>query len=368
MARAAPDPGSTRSGGGQNVMPFCAPPERARSVRAVPTRPAIALSMYPGLEPYALRPEHRARLAEVGDLLAPAAVDGMPPDQAGDVLAAADVLLGHWGCARLDAAFLDRAPRLRMLAYAAGTLREVVTPEAFARLDRITSGAAANAVPVAEYTVAAILWANKGAFLERERLRGVAVPATPRRHPVGNWAKRIGLVGASHVGRAVIGLLAPYRCEVVVADPYLSGDEAARLGVDLVDLDTLLATSDVVSLHAPALPTTERMIGAAQLALMLDGATLINTARGMLVDHDALVAELTGGRLSAVLDVTEPEPLPPEHPLLALPNCVVTPHLAGSQGTELSRLAELAIDEVGRFAAGEPARFPVAAGDLGRVA
>jgi phosphoglycerate dehydrogenase-like enzyme len=110
------------------------------------------------------------------------------------------------------------------------------------------------------------------------------------------------------------------------------------------------------------------MIGATQLALMLDGATLINTARGTLVDHDALVAELSGGRLSAVLDVTEPEPLPPEHPLLALPNCVVTPHLAGSQGTELSRLAELAIDEIGRFAAGEPARYPVAAGDLGRVA
>jgi phosphoglycerate dehydrogenase-like enzyme len=324
--------------------------------------------MHPGLEPYALRPEHRARLAEVGDLLVPEAVDGMPPDRAGEVLAAADVLLGHWGCARLDAPFLDRAPRLRMLAYAAGTLREVVTPEAFARLDRVTSGAAANAVPVAEYTVAAILWANKGAFLERERLRGVEVPATRRRHPVGNWAKRIGLVGASHVGRAVIELLAPYRCEVVVADPYLGDGEAVRLGVARVELDELLATSDVVSLHAPARPATERMIGAAELARMLDGATLVNTARGVLLDHDALVAELRTGRLSAVLDVTDPEPLPPDHPLLALPNCVVTPHLAGAQGTELSRLAELVIDEIGRFAAGEPARHPVAAGDLERVA
>ncbi|HEV7759000.1 MAG TPA: NAD(P)-dependent oxidoreductase, partial [Acidimicrobiales bacterium] len=259
-------------------------------------RPTVALSMHPGLEPYALRPDHLARLAEVGDLLAPEAVDGMAPDRAAEVLAAAEVLLGHWGCARLDAAFLDRAPRLRMLAYAAGTVRQVVTAAAFERLDRVTSGAAANAVPVAEYTVAAILWANKGAFLERERLRGADLPPGRRRHPVGNWAKRIGLVGASHVGRAVIELLAPYRCQVVVADPYLSEDEAARLGVDRVDLDTLLATSDVVSLHAPALPATERMIGAAQLALMLDGATLVNTARGVLVDHDALVGELRTGR------------------------------------------------------------------------
>jgi phosphoglycerate dehydrogenase-like enzyme len=324
--------------------------------------------MHPGLEPYALRPDHLARLAEVGDLLAPEAIDGMAPDRAAKVLAAADVLLGHWGCARVDADLLERAPRLRMLAYAAGTMRDVVTPAAFERLARITSGAAANAVPVAEYTVAAILWANKAAFLERERLRGVSVPPTRRRHPVGNWAKRIGLVGASHVGRAVIGLLAPYRCEVVVADPYLGIEAALHLGVEQVDLDTLLATSDIVSLHAPALPSTERMIGTGQLALMLDGATLINTARGSLVDHDALVDELRTGRIAAVLDVTEPEPLPPDHPLLALPNCVVTPHLAGSQGTELSRLAELVIDEIGRFAAGEPARYPVAVGDLERVA
>jgi phosphoglycerate dehydrogenase-like enzyme len=331
-------------------------------------KPTIALSMHPGLERYALRAEHLARLAEVGDLLAPEAVDGMAPDRAAEVLAEAEVLLGHWGCARLDAELLDRAPRLRMLAYAAGTVREVITLAAFERLARITSGAAANAVPVAEYTVAAILWANKGAFVERERLRGADVPPVKRRHPVGNWAKRIGLVGASHVGRAVVGLLASYRCEVVVADPYLGHEDALHLGVERVDLDTLLSTSDVVSLHAPALPSTERMIGAPQLARMLDGATLINTARGALVDHDSLVDELRTGRISAVLDVTEPEPLPPDHPLLGLSNCVVTPHLAGSQGTELSRMAELVIDEIGRFAAGEPARYPVVPDDLERVA
>lgn len=332
------------------------------------TRPTVALSMYRGMEAYAFRPEHLARLAEVADLPERQAIESLPPERAGEVLAEADVLLGHWGCALVDEAFLARAPRLRMLAYAAGTLRDVATPAAFARLERVTSGAAANAVPVAEYTVGAILWSNKAAFTERERLRGAEPPAVARRHPVGNWAKRIGLVGASHVGRAVIALLAPYRCEVVVADPYLSEEEAARLGVARADLDTLLATCDVVSLHAPALPETERMVGAPELAAMMDGATLVNTARGVLVDHDALLAELRTGRLSAVLDVTDPEPLPPGHPLLALPNCVVTPHLAGAQGTELSRLAELVIEEVRRFGAGEPPLYPVVAADQGRVA
>jgi phosphoglycerate dehydrogenase-like enzyme len=324
--------------------------------------------MYPGLEPYALRPEHVAALGEVADLLDPVAVQALPDDRADEVLGAADVLLGHWGCVALDEAFLARAPRLRMLAYAAGTVRDTVTPATFARGLLVTSGAAANAVPVAEYTVGAILWTNKAAFTEAARLRGDDVPPLPRRHPVGNWGKRIGLVGASHVGRAVVDLLRPFRCTVVVADPYLTADDAAALGVAQVELDELLATCDVVSLHAPALPETDRMIGAAELGRMMDGATFVNTARGSLVDHDALEAELRTGRITAVLDVTDPEPLPADHPLLTLPTCVVTPHLAGSQGTEMARQAELVVEEIRRYAAGEPPLHPVVEADLGRVA
>ena len=332
------------------------------------TRPTVALSMHGCLERYALRPEHLDAISEVAVLLAPDAIESLPADRAEAVLAEADVLLGHWGCARLDDAFLERAPRLRMLAYAAGTLRDVVTPATFRRLERVTSAAAANAVPVAEFAVGAILWSNKDAFREAARLRGETVPTVRRRHPVGNLDKRVGIVGASHVGREAIRLLAPYRLDVVVADPYLTEDEARALGVVRVELDELLATSDVVSLHAPALPSTERMIAAPQLARMLDGATLVNTARGVLVDHEALVAEVATGRLTAVLDVTDPEPLPDDHPLLHLPGCVVTPHLAGSQGTELNRLAELAIEEISRFAAGQPARHAVTADDLDRIA
>jgi phosphoglycerate dehydrogenase-like enzyme len=324
--------------------------------------------MYPGLEPYALRPEHVAALGEVADLLDPVAVQALPDDRADEVLGAADVLLGHWGCVALDEAFLARAPRLRMLAYAAGTVRDTVTPATFARGLLVTSGATANAVPVAEYTVGAILWTNKAAFTEAARLRGDDVPPLPRRHPVGNWGKRIGLVGASHVGRAVVDLLRPFRCTVVVADPYLTADDAAALGVAQVELDELLATCDVVSLHAPALPETDRMIGAAELGRMMDGTTFVNTARGSLVDHDALEAELRTGRITAVLDVTDPEPLPADHPLLTLPTCVVTPHLAGSQGTEMARQAELVVEEIRRYAAGEPPLHPVVEADLGRVA
>lgn len=331
----------------------------------------IALSMHPGLEGYALRPEHQAVLAELGEVLDPRSVNALPADEADRILGAADVLLGHWGCVRVDEALLERAPRLRMIAYAAGTVKDSIAPEVFERGVLVTSGAAANAVPVAEFTVAAILFANKDVFAARERTRGGIDPEFPwaRRHrPVGNWAKRVGLIGASHVGRGVIELLRPYDLEVLLADPYVSADQAAALGVRLVDLDELLTASDVVSIHAPALPETRHLIGADQLARMADGATLVNTARGSLLDHHALAAELRSGRLNAVLDVTEPEPLPDDHELLRLPNAFVTPHLAGSQGTELGRMAELVLEELRRFGAGEPPLHPVTAADLGRIA
>lgn len=331
----------------------------------------IALSMYAGMEPYALRPADLAALAALGEVLDEQAIDGLPPERADHILASADVLLAHWGCGVIDAAFLERAPSLRMVAYAAGTVKESIAPEVFERGILVTSGAAANAVPVAEFTVAAILFANKDVFAARERLRSgddAAFAWAPRHRPVGNLGKRVGLIGASHVGRRVIELLAPYRLEVLLTDPFLTEAQAAELGVRLVGLEELLAACDVVSIHAPALPETRHMIGAAQLAAMRDGATLVNTARGSLLDHDALVAELRAGRLHAVLDVTDPEPLPPDHELFGLPNAFVTPHLAGSQGTELARMAELVIEEIRRFKDGEPPLHPVTATDLSHIA
>jgi phosphoglycerate dehydrogenase-like enzyme len=279
----------------------------------------------------------------------------------------AEILLGHWGCARLDDAFLDALPRLRLVAYAAGTVKGIVTPAVWERGITVTSAAAANAVPVAEYTVAAILFANKGVFVSRERMRATGVHVR-RPRPVGNLDKRVGIIGASLVGRRVVELLAPYDLDVVVSDPYLTAEEAAGLGVTKVELDELVRTCAVVSVHAPDLPSTRHLVGPEQLAAMADGSTLVNTARGAIVDTDALVAELSTGRISAVLDVTDPEPLPDDHPLLSLPNAFVTPHVAGAQGSELRRLADLAISDIERFVAGRPPLHPVREADLERMA
>jgi phosphoglycerate dehydrogenase-like enzyme len=312
--------------------------------------------MAPGLVEAAFDERHGSRLEAVGVVVrAVGEVDG------------AEVLLGHWGCPPLDERFLDRMPGLRLFAYAAGTVKEIVTPTVWARGITVTSGAAANAVPVAEYALAAILFANKGVFASRERLRDEGVRIR-RPRPVGNVDKRVGIIGASLVGRHLMELLRPFDLEVVVSDPFLSDEEATRLGVHRVELDELCATSDVVSLHAPNLPSTRHLVGPAHLAVMKDGATFVNTARGAIVDHDALVAELSTGRISAVLDVTDPEPLPPDHPLRTMPNVFLTPHVAGAQGSELVRLADLAVTEIERFVDGRPPLHPVRESDLPRIA
>jgi phosphoglycerate dehydrogenase-like enzyme len=166
----------------------------------------------------------------------------------------------------------------------------------------------------------------------------------------------------------VVELLRPFDLEVVVADPYLDDAGAAALGVARVELDELVATSDVVSLHAPDLPETRHLLDGRRLASMRRGATVVNTARGALVDTGALTEAVLSGHVRAVLDVTDPEPLPPDSPLWDHPAVLLTPHVAGSLGTELTRMGDLATSEVERLAAGQPFDHPVRAEELSRRA
>ena len=225
-------------------------------------------------------------------------------------------------------------------------------------------------MPVAEYTLAAILWSNKRVFQAARRYASVrGMRFWPREFPgIGNHRKTVGLVGASYVGRRVLELLAPFDFELLLADPTLDGAEARALGAELVELDELLARSDVTSLHAPLLPTTRGLVDARRLALMPDGATLVNTARGAIVDGPALEAELVSGRLHAVIDTTDPEVLPPESPLYALENVLLTPHLAGSMGSETERMLELALGEIERWSRGDALMHAIGRADWDRIA
>jgi phosphoglycerate dehydrogenase-like enzyme len=287
-----------------------------------------------------------------------------------ELLGSAEALFTGWGCPPITADALETMPRLRTVVHAAGSVKHHVTDACWERGITVASAAAANALPVAEYTVAAILFAGK-------RVLAAAHAYRERRGPLdtlgllpglGNYRRTVGVVGASRIGRRVIELLRPFDLRVLLHDPYVGPAEAAALGVRLVELDVLALSSDVVTIHAPELSQTRHLFDGARLALLPDGATLVNTARGSIVDTVALTKELVSGRLNAVLDVTDPDFLPAGSPLYDLPNVLLTPHIAGSLGNELARMAHAAMDELERFACGDPFADPVRPDALTRSA
>ncbi|MEV0092906.1 hydroxyacid dehydrogenase [Streptomyces sp. NPDC050738] len=275
------------------------------------------------------------------------------------VLAGVDVLLSGWGAPVLDGGLLGHAPDLRAVLVAGGSVRPLTTPEFWDRRIPIVSAAAANAVPVAEYTLAQILLGLKQVHrISREARAHRKFPADPQ--VPGGYGSRVGLFGLGRIGRLVATHLRRFDVEVLASDPMTDADTAEGLGLRLVGTEELFATCDVVSLHAPLLPETEGLVGERLLSRLREGATLINTARGGLVDEEEAIRVL-GGRpdLTAVLDVTCPEPPDPDSPWFTLPNVVLTPHLAGAMGRERARMGELVLDELRRLVRGEPLRHAV---------
>jgi phosphoglycerate dehydrogenase-like enzyme len=334
-------------------------------------KPRVVLAMSHQTRDQLMTAALAARLSAAADTSLDTVIGdfGQPAAQA--AVRDAEILLTGWGAPRIDAAALALMPRLRAVVHAAGTVKPYVSAEVFARGIAVSSAVEANAIPVAEFTLAAIIFAAKRVnwFARGYRARrDLSIRNETVLPTLGANGITVGVVGASRVGRLVLDLLRNLDVSVLVSDPYLDDAGAAALGAAGTDLDDLIQRSDIVTLHAPALPTTAGMINRERLAAMRDGAVLINTARGMLIDTEALIAELRGGRIEAVLDVTDPEPLPPDSPLYDLPNVQLTPHIGGAMGNEVPRLLEQAVSEIERLAAGLPLAHPVSAADLDRIA
>jgi phosphoglycerate dehydrogenase-like enzyme len=275
------------------------------------------------------------------------------------LLAAVDVLITGWGCPRIGAAELAAMPRLRVIVHAGGTVKDHIGPDVWSRGILVTTAADANAYPVAEYTLAAILLAGKGVPELASAYMADPGFSAASRPDIGNYRRTVGIIGASRIGRRVIELLGAFDFTTLLYDPYLADDDPVLARACRVDLDELFRRSSIVSVHAPLLPETTGMVGSRQFALMSPGSVLINTARGAIVDHDALVQAVRAKGVRAILDVTAPEPLPAGHPLRGLPGVILTPHVAGSLGNELHRLGESAVRELELLAAGRQPRSPV---------
>lgn len=323
--------------------------------------PGAVCVMSPGAADLVLPKELRERLASHVRL-----VSRGDRFQAG-ALADAEILISGWGCPRLTADVLAEAPRLKAVMHAAGTVKSLVSDALWERGIVVSSAADANAGPVVSQTLALITLAARRTLAMAAGYAG-GWPATADRR--GADGLTVGIIGASRIGRRVITELvrADAGYEVLLYDPYVTDEEARGLGAHRVPLAELCRRSQVVSVHAPQLRETTGLLGSGMLALLPDGGALINTARGAIVDTDALTRECATGRIEAYLDVTDPEPLPPGHPLLSLPNVLVTPHIAGAQGSEIRRLGEYATAEVVRWVSGEPLLGEVTREALARLA
>lgn len=246
-------------------------------------------------------------------------------------------------------------PSLKAVFYGAGTVKGFAKPFLDCGV-RIFSAWGANAVPVAEYTVAQILLANKGFYLSCRRNRSIEGHKDALAHfqaSRGNFGARVGIIGAGMIGKMVIRALQAYKLDVVVCDPFLSDDAAAELGAKKVSLEELFATSDVISNHVANLPETVGMMRYEHFASMKKNAVFINTGRGAQVVEDDLVRALKEeSERVAVLDVTIDEPPIEGSEFYTLENVFLTPHIAGSSGDEVARMGEYMLDEYRRFVCG----------------
>jgi phosphoglycerate dehydrogenase-like enzyme len=273
----------------------------------------------------------------------------------------AQVLITGWGVPPLSdlAGWAPERSPLRLLAHSAGTVKQLVPVEAIERGLLVTHANESLAEAVAEFTLGAIIMAWRNAFAAADRYRAgrERLPIAAQREISGST---LGVIGASAIGRRVMRLLRPLGARLLLADPYATPAIAADHGAALVPLGELLHESDIISLHAPVTPETIGMLGAAEFAAMKPGALFINTARGRLIDHDALLYALQQGRISALLDVTDPtEPLPSDSPLFSLENCVLLPHVAGISREARRRQSRIIAEETLRFLAGEPLQHQV---------
>ena len=260
--------------------------------------------------------------------------------------------------APFSAAMLERLPNLKLIAVSRGGPVNIDMDAARKRNILVVNTPGRNASAVAEFTIGLIIAETRRITRGHDGLRrGVWRGDLYRADLTGEELSQItvGVIGYGHIGTKLVRLLKAFGCRILVADPYVQLSAAdARDGVQHVGLDSLLRDSDVVTLHARVTEETRGFIGREQFAAMREGAYFINTARGPMVDYDALTEALKCGRLrGAALETFAVEPTPSNLELLRLENVTLTPHIAGASIKTVRHAAEAAAEEVRRYLADE---------------
>ena len=292
-------------------------------------------------------PTERAAIAQLVDFIAPPQTAAILEDNP-DLLHEVDAIFSGWGAPVFTSDLLAHTPNLKVIFYGAGSVKGLVTPEFWARRIRLTSAYAANAVPVVEYSLAMILLGLKSVWQHVQHTR--TAQSFERLPSAGAFHSTVGLVSLGMIGRLLVERLRTFEVSIIAYDPFVK----ELPGVEMVALAEVFRRADVVSLHTPWLKETEGLVTGTHIASLKPYATFINTSRGAVVREEELIAVLQQRPdLVAVLDVTYPEPPSPDSPLYTLPNVILTPHIAGSVGSECQRMGQVMLSELRRYLAGE---------------
>ena len=273
-----------------------------------------------------------------------------------------DAIVVCHGAPTLDAALMDRAPRLKLIGELEGDrfAARMDLDAAWARGIRTVDTTQGSSYPVAEWALALILIAlrNAGAAFRRI-ISGKTPSGTEKRENMRGMltGKRVGLIGCGHMGRRLISFLRPFNVDIWVYDPYLSRDIAEIVGFTQTSLDNVFSQCDVIVCVAPLTPRTKGMIGKRELDLIRSGSVFVNVSRGAIVDSDALIARLKRGDITAGLEVFDPEPIPANSEIIHLPNVFLSPHFAGVTGDDYPPFFALMVDELHRFFHGHETWF-----------
>jgi phosphoglycerate dehydrogenase-like enzyme len=331
-------------------------------------KPKVLLIANQGVHANVFPASFLKRLQETSELLSPP-LEASEVIQKKDLLHQTDYIIGSWGMPLLDDSFLQQTPSLKGVFYAAGSVKSFVTDAFWKRKIPLSAAAAANAIPVAEYTFAQIILSLKRFWNYTTGPRGLQKYKPLNHDAFGCYRTTVGLVSLGAIGRLVLEKLKTLDLHVIAHDPFYPQDLAEKQGIELLPLDALFQQADVVSLHTPWLKETENLIQKRHFLQMKQGATLINTSRGAVIHEEGMIEALQERPdLWAILDVTHPEP-PVENSLLyTLPHVVLTPHIAGSLGMECLRMSDWMLDELQRSLRGEKLVHQVTEDQIARMA
>lgn len=305
-------------------------------------------------------PATREKLCEKFEFFEPLC-DLAELDARANELCEVEVIFSTWGMFSLTSEQIAKyLPKLKSVYYGAGTVQAFARPFIEAGI-AVHSAWAANAVPVAEFTVAQIILANKGYFQRFHRpSNGTWINRTAVIPCPGNYNNKIGLIGIGMIGSLVAKMLQSYKFEVLAFDPFLSAERAKELNVEITSLERIFSECTVISNHLANNPQTVGMLNGKLFDLMQKNAVFINTGRGaQVVEDDLIAAMIAEPQRVALLDVTLPEPPEPDSKLYTLDNVILSPHIAGSLGNEVSRMGEYMCEECLRVMDGDAPKWQV---------